>query len=137
MSKLSKTFGWLDTATIVRTSRRSRATRFSDFEDENEMKSKMKTNNAPNNWRTFAIFEFFLLSFSLFFIEGALTYEQTLKLDNISKMITELNQKLQIALIIPQILENPKILGKSLKGTKYEPALKLVKKYRDEKVHEK
>uniref|UniRef100_A0A1B0GAZ9 Dynein regulatory complex protein 10 n=1 Tax=Glossina morsitans morsitans TaxID=37546 RepID=A0A1B0GAZ9_GLOMM len=104
MSKLSKTFGWLDRATIGRTSRGSRAARFSDFEDENEMKS-------------------------------ALTYEQTLKLDNISKMITELNEKLQIALIIPQILENPKILGKSLKGTKYEPALKLVKEYRDEKIN--
>uniref|UniRef100_A0A1A9ZUT8 Uncharacterized protein n=1 Tax=Glossina pallidipes TaxID=7398 RepID=A0A1A9ZUT8_GLOPL len=104
MSKLLKTFGWLERDSIGRSSRASRTSRFSEFEDEVEMKS-------------------------------ALTYEQTLKLDNILKMIMQLNEKLQIALIIPQILENPKILGKSLKGTKYEPALKLVKEYRDEKIN--
>ncbi|KAI9583842.1 hypothetical protein GQX74_005590 [Glossina fuscipes] len=100
MSKLFKTFGWLEEG---RTSRASRGSRVSDIASESELKS-------------------------------ALTYEQTLKLDNISKMIMQLNERLQIALIIPQILENPKILGKSLKGTKYEPALKLVKEYREEKI---
>uniref|UniRef100_A0A1A9VD27 Dynein regulatory complex protein 10 n=1 Tax=Glossina austeni TaxID=7395 RepID=A0A1A9VD27_GLOAU len=106
MSKLLNTFGWLERDSIGRTSGVSRASRSSRF---SEIADAVE-------------------------MKSALTYEQTLKLDNISKMITQLNEKLQIALIIPQILENPKILGKSLKGTKYEPALKLVKEYRDEKI---
>lgn len=56
------------------------------------------------------------------------------EIQTILKLLEETREKLKLSLILPKILENPRVFAYFMKGTKYEEAIKLVKNFRISRV---